>query len=547
MLIKEVANRYTIIALIGQGGMADVYKAFDTILNRIVAVKVLRSKLSDDPMTLVRFQREAYAASKLSHPNIIDIYDVGEADGLHYIVMEFVRGRTLKQLVAQRGALDVPEAVAIMKQLTSAVSHAHEHHIIHRDIKPQNVLIKDDGTVKITDFGIAVANDSVQLTWNNAVMGSAHYLAPEQAQGKEPDPKIDIYSLGIVFYELLTGDVPFKGASPTEIAVQHLRSELPSCRKFNPDIPQAVENIVIRAAAKDLAERYATARDMVQDLNTCLSPARAQEAPLHLKTVTLDLKGRNEPRPKPAGTKKKALSRAKGIGMGILAGVVLFLLVLFAGSATGLLRIPGFLGYQTMPSTLGQTQDEALATLADASFDPDRVTFEYKVDDSLEKGRVISQSVNAGRVVAQDSPLVLTLSKGTSFLIPDYTGGTLEDVREDLEAHGVNVVLDVVYRGEPNTNPGIVLEQNELIPGSRVDPEEQNHMTLVISEYPSITISPELIGMDVDAAKRLLNDQGAAVITRQQYGQGTTVVRVDPPVGSVYTQEGTDSVITLYY
>ena len=169
------------------------------------------------------------------------------------------------------------------------------------------------------------------------------------------------------------------------------------------------------------------------------------------------------------------------------------------------------------------------------------------MDVSLEKVRVISQSVNAGRVVAQDSPLVLTLSKGPSFLIPDYTGGTLEDVREDLEAHGVNVVLDVVYRGEPNTNPGIVLEQNELIPGSRVDPEEQNHMTLVISEYPSITISPELIGMDVDAAKRLLNDQGAAVITRQQYGQGTTVVRVDPPVGSVYTEDGTDSVIRLYY
>ncbi|WP_300963389.1 protein kinase domain-containing protein, partial [Faecalibaculum rodentium] len=212
-MLREVANRYSIIALIGQGGMADVYKAFDTILNRVVAVKVLRSKLSEDPMTLVRFQREAYAASKLSHPNIIDIYDVGEAEGLHYIVMEFVRGRTLKQLVMQRGALDVPEAVAIMKQLTSAVSHAHEHQIIHRDIKPQNVLIKDDGTVKITDFGIAVANDSVQLTWNNAVMGSAHYLAPEQAQGKEPDPAIDIYSLGIVFYELLTGDVPYKGTS----------------------------------------------------------------------------------------------------------------------------------------------------------------------------------------------------------------------------------------------------------------------------------------------------------------------------------------------
>ena len=546
-MIRDVANRYTIIGLIGQGGMADVYKAFDTILNRVVAVKVLRSKLSDDPMTLVRFQREAYAASKLSHPNIIDIYDVGEAEGLHYIVMEFVRGRTLKQLVAQRGALDVPEAVAIMKQLTSAVSHAHEHYIIHRDIKPQNVLIKDDGTVKITDFGIAVANDSVQLTWNNAVMGSAHYLAPEQAQGKEPDPAIDVYSLGIVFYELLTGDVPFKGSSPTEIAVQHLRTPLPSVRAFNPDIPQSVENIVIRAAAKDPSERYDTARDMVADLSTCLDPSRSSEKPLALKTVTLDLKGRNEPRPKPQKNKKKALSRAKGIAMGVLAGVVLLMLAFFAGSATGLLRIPGFLGYETMPSTLGETQQEALETLSQAKFNPDKVTFEYKVDDSLEKGRVIAQSVRAGQIVASDSSLVLTLSKGPSFLVPDYTGRTLEDVQADLAAHGINVTLDVSYQGEPNTNPGIVLEQTELVPGSRIDPEADNRMSLVISEYPSITISSSLIGMDVDAAKRLLNSQGAAVITRQESGQGTEVIRVDPPVGSVYTQEGTDSVVTLYY
>lgn len=546
-MLREVANRYSIIALIGQGGMADVYKAFDTILNRVVAVKVLRSKLSEDPMTLVRFQREAYAASKLSHPNIIDIYDVGEAEGLHYIVMEFVRGRTLKQLVMQRGALDVPEAVAIMKQLTSAVSHAHEHQIIHRDIKPQNVLIKDDGTVKITDFGIAVANDSVQLTWNNAVMGSAHYLAPEQAQGKEPDPAIDIYSLGIVFYELLTGDVPYKGTSPTEIAVQHLRSALPSVRSFNPAIPQSVENIVVRAAAKDPAERYPSARDMVQDLNTCLLPDRAQEPPLHLKTITLDLKGQNEPRPKPAGRKKKALSRVKGLAMGVLAGVVLLLLVLFAGSATGLLRIPGFLGYETMPGLVGQSQEEALQSLDAAGFDSEKAEFEYKVDDSLDQGRVIAQSVNAGRVVAQDSSIVLTVSKGPSFLIPDYTGRTLEDVKADLAAHNVNVTLDITSRGEPDTNPGIVLEQNGLVPGSRVDPEADNRMSLVISEYPSIVIPQELIGMDVDEAKRLLNREGAAVITRQVSGQGTNVVRVDPPVGSLYTQEGTDSVVTLYY
>jgi serine/threonine protein kinase len=250
LAVQEVANRYEIISLIGQGGMADVYKAKDIILNRIVAIKILREKLSHDAMTLVRFQREASAASRLSHPNVVDIYDVGESDGMHYIVMEFIRGRTLKQLIQQRGALSVSESIQIMTQLTSAIDHAHKHNIIHRDIKPQNVLVKDDGTVKITDFGIAIANDAVQLTLNNAVMGSAHYLAPETAQGKEPTAQVDIYSLGIVFYELLTGDVPFHGKTPTEIAVKHLRQPIPYVRDFNPAIPQAVEKYYFKSDRK---------------------------------------------------------------------------------------------------------------------------------------------------------------------------------------------------------------------------------------------------------------------------------------------------------
>ena len=202
-MIQQIANRYQILSLIGQGGMADVYRARDKILDRIVAIKVLRSKLSEDPMILVRFQREASAASRLSHPNVVDIYDVGEFEGLHYIVMEYIRGRTLKQLIQQRGALHYNEAIDIMKQLTSAIVAAHQNHIIHRDIKPQNVLIKDDGTVKITDFGIAVASDSVQLTLNNAVMGSAHYLAPETAQGKEPSYQVDIYLWVLYFMNYL--------------------------------------------------------------------------------------------------------------------------------------------------------------------------------------------------------------------------------------------------------------------------------------------------------------------------------------------------------
>lgn len=313
-MIKEIANRYQILSLIGQGGMADVYRAKDKILDRVVAIKVLRSKLSEDPMVLVRFQREASAASRLSHPNVVDIYDVGEYEGMHYIVMEYIRGRTLKQLIMQRGALNFKEALDIMKQLVSAVVAAHQKNIIHRDIKPQNVLIKDDGTIKITDFGIAVASDSVQLTLNNAVMGSAHYLAPETAQGKEPTEQVDIYSLGIVFYELLTGTVPFKGQTPTEIAIQHLRVSMPYVRDFNPGIPQSVENIILKATAKDPEERYAHASDMLYDIEHCRDRDQRGIERLKLKNPSVQDAKTNQSKSKAAKEEKEKKHSSKMFG-----------------------------------------------------------------------------------------------------------------------------------------------------------------------------------------------------------------------------------------
>ena len=260
---KMIAERYQIIKSLGEGGMADVYLAVDTILNREVAIKMLRGELSNDPVTLLRFQREANAASKLNHPNVVQVYDVGEYEGRHYIVMEHVRGRTLKQLIQLRGALHKEEAVNIMKQVVSAVQHAHEHHIIHRDIKPQNIMIKDDGTVKITDFGIALAHDAVQLTQSDSVLGSAHYLAPETTRGEPATNQIDIYALGIVFYELLSGDVPFHGDNPVQIAMKHLSEEIPSIREFNPSLPQAVENIIIKATVKNRVKAF---MDKVKEL-----------------------------------------------------------------------------------------------------------------------------------------------------------------------------------------------------------------------------------------------------------------------------------------
>jgi len=265
--MELINNRYEIVALIGEGGMANVYLANDIVEQRQVAIKILRGEMANDVVALVRFQREANAAATLAHPNIIQIYDVGNDNNRHYIVMEYVRGRTLKQWITQRGALPLEEAIYIMRQITIAMQVAHEKGIIHRDIKPQNVLITDDGSIKITDFGIAMAQDALQLTVSESVMGSVHYLAPELAKGEAATYRSDIYSLGIVFYELLSGDVPFRADAPVQVALKHLREEMPLIRNLNPAIPQFVENIIIKATAKNKANRYGSCGELLYDLD----------------------------------------------------------------------------------------------------------------------------------------------------------------------------------------------------------------------------------------------------------------------------------------
>ena len=274
---QVINERYEIIRSIGEGGMANVYLGYDTILDRNVAVKVLRGDLSNDEKFVRRFQREALSASSLAHPNIVEVYDVGEDDGLYYIVMEYIEGKTLKQLLKKRGSLTLSEAIDIMLQLTDGMAHAHDSYIIHRDLKPQNIMIKDDGQIKITDFGIAMALNSTQLTQTNSVMGSVHYLPPEQASGKGCTIKSDIYSMGIIFYELLTGSLPFKGDNAVEIALKHMRDPLPSLREENEAIPQSIENIILKATAKNPKNRYEDARSMHEDLLTALDDDRMNE------------------------------------------------------------------------------------------------------------------------------------------------------------------------------------------------------------------------------------------------------------------------------
>ena len=553
MMMEQIANRYEILSLIGQGGMADVYKARDTILNRVVAIKVLRAKLSDDAMALVRFQREASAASRLSHPNVVDIYDVGEYEGMHYIVMEFIRGRTLKELIAQRGALDVDEAIGVMKQLVSAINHAHEHKIIHRDIKPQNVLVKDDGTIKITDFGIAVANGSVQLTYNNTVMGSAHYLAPETTQGKEPNEQVDIYSLGIVFYELLTGHVPFTGKTPTEIAIKRLRKPIPYVRDFNPNIPQSVENIVLKATAKNLEDRYVSCKEMLYDLIHCLDPEYKNMSRIRVDvTPSKDLMKCEDGHIEfvDESDKEDKKSRNWIAALMISAAIIITIIVLvLIASITGLIKIDGFLGYQTMPDVKDLTQEEAIDTLQAAHFNTSKVKYEYKVSDKYDEGKVIKSNYKEGEVILNDSKIVLTISKGATYLVPDFTDSSYADAQYQLSQNAPNVEINVEFKGTKDRDTGIILEQKGLKPGKRIDPDSSEKIYFVVSTYPSIVIPSDLIGQDVLSAKDELNDLGiAVVVTKIDGGQGTNkVVSVSPDVGTEYVQEGTNSVVTLFY
>ena len=544
-MIKEIANRYQILSLIGQGGMADVYRARDKILDRVVAIKVLRSKLSEDPMVLVRFQREASAASRLSHPNVVDIYDVGEYEGMHYIVMEYVRGRTLKQLIMQRGALNFTEALDIMKQLVGAVIAAHQKNIIHRDIKPQNVLIKDDGTIKITDFGIAVASDSVQLTLNNAVMGSAHYLAPETAQGKEPTEQVDIYSLGIVFYELLTGTVPFKGQTPTEIAIQHLRVSMPYVRDFNPSIPQSVENIILKATAKDPLERYAHASDMLYDLEHCRDRDQRGVGRLQLKNPSTQESqtGPSKSKTGKEDKERKHSSKTFGVLAGICVALIVCLSAFFVLSLSGTISLGGLFGQYTIPDVVEMSEEEAKETLVEAGFTQDQIKVEKEASDSVEVDHVISVSPEEGQKASQEDSIILTICKGPTYLIQDYTGQYLSDIEAQFKEEGLHIQIKVEEKAMANTNPGYILEQKGLKVGDRIDPDEETTITFVVAAYPSIEITADLIGRNYDEVYEELNAMGIAVA---RSGSGSTIVDVSPSIGTTYVQEGSDSYITLY-
>ena len=550
---QKINDRYQIIRSIGEGGMANVYLAHDTILDRDVAVKILRGDLADDEKFVRRFQREAIAASSLSHPNIVEMYDVGEDNGKYYIVMEYVEGKTLKSLIKKRGALTLPEVIDIMQQLTSAISCAHDSNIIHRDIKPQNVLIKEDGIVKITDFGIAMALNSNELTQTNSVMGSVHYLPPEQANGKGATLKSDIYSLGIVMFELLTGKLPFRGENAVEIAIKQMKNQIPSVCSLNENIPQSVENIILKACAKNPKNRYGTVKEMYADIETCLDEERQNEKRYvypyseteeiedtkEVKTIKqvekeepteLDEIEENEEK-----NSNKLLITLGIIIAAIILGIVVMLIVMVKKSKVKEIEVPDV-------SNLNVAQAEA--RLKDSGF---TINEEQEEHDTIEEGYVIKTNPQSGVKRKKGTPITLVVSTGVGGVtLENYVGSNFYEIKGKLEAFGLVVnqeMKDVEKNEEAKENQ--ILEQRPIAGTKLV---EGDTVTLIIPNlivnYPNFV---EEEGWSRDAIEKFCQANNISVTFTEQetdtYPEGT-IIKQDHVAGT-RVREGYPLTITI--
>ncbi|QKS71482.1 Stk1 family PASTA domain-containing Ser/Thr kinase [Paenalkalicoccus suaedae] len=492
MIGKRLNDRYKLIRPIGGGGMADVYLAKDLILDRHVAVKMLKTQFSNDDEFIQRFRREAEAATSLSHPNVVSIYDVGEEEDLYYIVMEYVEGETLKDYVVANGSLSVDESIRILKQIASALSHAHANHIVHRDIKPQNILIGVDGIAKVTDFGIARAINEATITHTNSVLGSVHYLSPEQARGGQVTFKSDLYSLGIIGFEMLTGEAPFKGDTAVSVAIKHIQEPIPSVTEKAPHVPQSVDNMIMKLTAKDVTNRYESADELQRELATILDPSRVNEAPIEreddpeaTKAIpvipadaplegdpTLVRKPDEAPAQGPAAepAKKKKKRVGKWIGLSALFLALLLFLVFFL--------IPRLLYVNdvTIPEGLvGQPSSEVVAELETLGLE---VELTYREDDTVEPDHVISTNPQGGNNVKEGSLVTVFANEANGTVdMNDVVGLSLEEAEEllaDFED------IEVVYEESATEDEGTVLSQSPEANEPVI--AEETVVTLTVSE-----------------------------------------------------------------
>ena len=549
-----LGERYRIIDTLGEGGMANVYLAEDIILQRKVAVKILRLDLQDEPQTQARFQREALATSELSHPNIVSVLDVGTDHGLPYMVMEYVDGPDLKEYIHKNSPLDLREVIRIMDQILSAVALAHKHNVIHRDLKPQNILMDKRGNIKIADFGIAVALNQSSITQTNSVMGSVHYMSPEQTRGGMVTKQSDIYSLGIILYELITGTVPFNGDTPVSIALKHAQEPIPSIRKQDKSVPQALENVVLKATAKDPRDRYASAQAMKADLDSSLDPERSDEpifVPSHGinddKTIVLPgfkPQKKTEPQttPKEAPTLEPAKKKKKDFWQNlkahkwwwifsvIAAGLIIFIMI-FALSGNG--NKPKEIN---VPDVTNIAQKEAESKIEAAGLQVGRII--KRQSDDIKKGHVIATKPTAGNEIERGKTVDLIVSSGTSMVkVPDLVGSEYDKAAEKLENEGFDVVREDQYSNK--VPQGDVISQS-VAAGVEVKPT-QTTITLVVSKGKLIKprshtiILKDLKNYSLKSAQDYAKEQGLTLQINQEYSDDVEkglVISMEPDAGT---------------
>ena len=573
---KIFAGRYRIVKQIGRGGMADVYLAKDLILDgEEVAVKVLRTNYQTDPIAVARFQREARAMADLDHPHIVRITDIGEEDGQQYLAMEYVAGLDLKRYIKEHYPLSNEEAVRIMGQILLAMRLAHTRGIVHRDLKPQNILLTPDGTAKVTDFGIAVAFAETSLTQTNSMLGSVHYLSPEQARGSKATVQSDIYAMGIIFYEMLTGHIPYDGDSAVTIALQHFQKPLPSVIDENPSVPQALENVVIKATAKKLTDRYKSVAEMYVDLSSSLSYNRRNEPKLvfddatKADTKTLPKVSQStltsipkvqtqSPKPQTAKPSQQVsednyvTKPVKKRKFRVRYMILLASIVLVAASLIWILsRTPATIA---IPDVAGQTVAEAKETLKKANFEIGEEKSE--ASEKVEEGRIIRTDPDAGTGRKEGSKINLVVSSGKqSFQLSNYIGRKSTDVIAELKQKKVPENLIKIEEEESSeSEAGTVLRQSPAA-GTTYDLSKASTITLTVAKKVTSVAMPSYIGSSLEFTKNNLvqivgiKEANIEVVEVSTAPDGTaegTVVEQSPKAGEKVDLTKTRVKISIY-
>jgi len=546
-----VGGRYEILGTLGEGGMANVYLANDTLLNRKVAVKALRFDLQDDESVKRRFGREAKATSGLSNPNIVNVLDVGNDDGVQYIVIEYVDGPNLKKYIRTHFPIPYHEVVDIMKQICMAVADAHEHGIIHRDLKPENILVdeaKDPIQVKVSDFGIALALSERSITRTNSLLGSVHYMSPEQIKGRSATVLSDIYALGIILFELLTKHVPFTGDTAVTVALKHTKEEMPDLRKIDPNIPQPLENAVLKATAKDPDQRYQSVREMCDDLNTCLMPERAKEpkfipTPINNLEETRVMEPLNDTSDDDAPTTPKHAAKrkiSKKRKILLWASIVPLALVLFL-----IAMVIKSNQETTVPDLYNLTVKQANVMLKSSNLQVGDVTKEN--DDDVDAGHVIKSIPAKGLKLKNSAKVNLVVSLGaTYYKMPKLIGKQYEDVSDNLKKRGFKVKL--AYKATNEYQVGTILSQS--IPSGRKVVTKNKSLTLTLAKVknvkPKMVKVRDLDGYNLKSIQDYASEAGLTLDVSEQYSDNIEeglLISQSPTANSTINKGGTLSVV----